>query len=83
MKVIALASLLAIGAVAFGGASGESVAREPGQPTQQSKAATPSRDWVGKTAKGFALPSIDGTTIDVGRVLGTRPVVLVFYRGVW
>ncbi len=83
MKPIALISMLAIGAVAFGDASGESVAREPGEPTQQSKAAASSGNWVGKTAKGFALPSIDGKTIDVGKALGKQPVVLVFYRGVW
>jgi hypothetical protein len=39
--------------------------------------------WIGKTAEGFSLPGIDGKVVDVGKVLGTRPVVLVFYRGVW
>jgi hypothetical protein len=39
--------------------------------------------WVGKTAAGFALPGVDGKIVDVGKVLGTRPVVLVFYRGNW
>jgi hypothetical protein len=39
--------------------------------------------WIGKTAAGFVLPGIDGKPVDVGQVLGTKPVVLVFYRGVW
>jgi hypothetical protein len=42
-----------------------------------------SRDWIGKTAPSFSLPDTDGKTIDVSKVLGTKPVVLVFYRGVW
>lgn len=46
-------------------------------------ASTLSGEWLGKTAKGFALPDAEGTVIDVGKVLGARPVVLVFYRGVW
>ena len=39
--------------------------------------------WVGKKAKGFTLPGIDGKPVDLGKDLGKRPVVLVFYRGVW
>lgn len=39
--------------------------------------------WVGKTAQPFTLTSSDGKATDLGRVIGTRPVVLVFYRGVW
>jgi hypothetical protein len=39
--------------------------------------------WVGKTAAPFKLPGTDGKQVDVGRALGKRPVVLVFYRGVW
>ena len=39
--------------------------------------------WVGKTAAGFALPGVDGKSVEVGKVLGTRPVVLIFYRGNW
>jgi len=39
--------------------------------------------WIGKTAAGFALPGVDGRTVDVGKVLGTKPVVLIFYRGNW
>lgn len=39
--------------------------------------------WVGKTAQPFALPDTAGKTVDMGRVIGTRPVVLIFYRGVW
>ncbi len=39
--------------------------------------------WVGKKAKAFTLPGIDGKPVDVAKSLGKRPVVLVFYRGVW
>ncbi len=39
--------------------------------------------WVGKTAQPFTLASSDGKTTDLSDVIGTRPVVLVFYRGVW
>ncbi len=41
------------------------------------------KTWVGKKAKGFTLPGIDGKVVDVARNLGKRPIVLVFYRGVW
>ena len=39
--------------------------------------------FVGKTAEGFTLPGLDGKTVDVGTIIGEKPVVLVFYRGVW
>ena len=39
--------------------------------------------WVGKAAAPFTLPDSDGKTTDLGKVLGTRPVVLIFYRGAW
>jgi len=39
--------------------------------------------WVGKAAAPFTLTSSDGKAVDLSRVLGTKPVVLVFYRGVW
>ncbi len=39
--------------------------------------------WVGKKAKGFLLPGIDGKPVNIAKSLGKRPVVLVFYRGVW
>ena len=39
--------------------------------------------WVGKTAAPFTLTSSDGKAVDMGKVIGTRPVVLIFYRGVW
>jgi hypothetical protein len=39
--------------------------------------------WVGKKAKAFTLPGIDGKPVNIARDLGKRPVVLVFYRGVW
>jgi len=39
--------------------------------------------WVGKAAQPFTLTSSDGKATDLSKVIGTRPVVLVFYRGVW
>ncbi len=39
--------------------------------------------WIGKTAQPFTLISSEGKTTNLGHVIGTRPVVLVFYRGVW
>lgn len=57
-------------------------------PTAEAPAATAAAGdrtggWVGKTAAGFALPGVDGRIVDVGKVLGTKPVVLIFYRGNW
>ena len=43
----------------------------------------PAGKWTGKTAEGFTLPDVNGKRVDVGKALGTKPVVLVFYRGVW
>ena len=42
-----------------------------------------SGDWVGKTAQPFTCTDSDGKTVDLSKVLGMRPVVLIFYRGVW
>ena len=39
--------------------------------------------WVGRSAPAFTLPSSAGTSVDLGKVFGTKPVVLIFYRGVW
>jgi len=40
-------------------------------------------NWVGKTARPFAPTDSDGKAVDLSRVIGTRPVVLIFYRGAW
>lgn len=40
-------------------------------------------DWVGRTAPASTLPDSHGALVDLSKVIGTRPVVLVFYRGVW
>ena len=45
--------------------------------------AKPSGHWIGRTAKPFALRDTRGTLVDMAKVIGTRPVVLIFYRGVW
>lgn len=39
--------------------------------------------WVGKTARPFTLSDSEGKRVDLGKVIGTRPVVLIFYRGAW
>lgn len=39
--------------------------------------------WVGKAAQPFMLTSSAGKATDLSRVLGARPVALVFCRGVW
>lgn len=65
--------------------SGETAAG-PGQQSNAvtSSAATDSAGgWIGKAAPGFSLTDTNGKTVDVGKIIGTRPVILVFYRGVW
>jgi hypothetical protein len=52
-------------------------------PAAQAGSADHTGGWFGKPAAGFALPGVDGKSVDVGKVLGTKPVVLVFYRGNW
>ena len=63
-----------------------SVNAESGVPQIQ-QAKTTQTDFsggqVGKTASAFALPDADGKMVDLKTVLGTKPVVLVFYRGNW
>lgn len=39
--------------------------------------------WQGKSAAGFALTDLNGKKQDVSKEIGRRPVVLVFYRGIW
>lgn len=39
--------------------------------------------WIGNEAKSEAVENEKGETVALGEVFGTRPVVLVFYRGVW
>lgn len=55
----------------------------PKPPTAIMDTTDHSGGWVGKAAQPFALPNAAGKTVDLGRVIGTRPVVLIFYRGVW
>ena len=53
------------------------------QSAQDKVEAESAKTWVGKKAKGFTLPGTDGKSVDVSKKLGKRPIVLVFYRGVW
>jgi peroxiredoxin len=39
--------------------------------------------WIGHPAPVFTLPSSQGSNVDTGKAFGTRPVVLIFYRGIW
>ncbi len=39
--------------------------------------------FVGRPAPAFTLTDNHGKSADLGKVLGTKPVVLIFYRGVW
>ncbi|MGE0001998.1 MAG: hypothetical protein AB7F50_11730 [Fimbriimonadaceae bacterium] len=39
--------------------------------------------WIGIEAKFEAVENEKGETVALGEVFGSRPVVLVFYRGVW
>jgi len=38
---------------------------------------------LGKAARSVALKSTDGKMVDPGRSFGKKPVVLIFYKGVW
>lgn len=39
--------------------------------------------WVGKTAKAVPVVDIAGKKVDLAKEFGKRPVVVVFYRGIW
>jgi len=39
--------------------------------------------WIGKTAKAVPVVDMAGNKVDLAKEFGKRPVVLVFYRGVW
>ncbi len=52
-------------------------------PASPAAAEATSGGWVGRTASAFTLPDSHGAPVDLSKVIGTRPVVLVFYRGVW
>ncbi|GAB4455472.1 MAG: hypothetical protein OHK0029_11640 [Armatimonadaceae bacterium] len=41
------------------------------------------QEWVGRVAPSFVLPDTEGNEVNLAAVLGQKPVVLVFYRGVW
>ena len=72
----AVAVLIVVGCV-----SRQTTAGPPA--TDQTAAVPGGAEWIGKKAAGFVLPDSGGKTVDVGKVIGVRPVVLVFYRGVW
>lgn len=60
-----------------------SMAISSGQGGQNAVETESAKVWVGKKAKGFTLPGVDGKPVDVAKSIGRRPVVLIFYRGVW
>jgi peroxiredoxin len=39
--------------------------------------------WVGKAPKTAVLKASDGKSVDLAKVYGKQPVVVVIYRGVW
>ena len=41
------------------------------------------RDAVGKKAPLFKLIDSKGNEVDLAKVVGKKPIVLVFYRGNW
>ncbi len=53
------------------------------QNEQKTVATASAKDWVGKTAAPFSLPGIDGATVDLSKMIGKSPIVLIFYRGNW
>ena len=46
-------------------------------------AADTTAGWIGQNAPAFTLPSSTGAPVDMGKAFGTKPVVLIFYRGIW
>ena len=68
---IALCALTAVGVVSCT------------QNEQKTVATASAKDWVGKTAAPFSLPGIDGATVDLSKMIGKSPIVLIFYRGNW
>ncbi len=84
-----LSSLLALGMLTFTFAcepqAEQAVASGGSQPpaTAPTTSADMTGGWIGKTAPNFSLPDADGKVVDVGKILGTKPVLLVFYRGNW
>ena len=39
--------------------------------------------WIGTQAKSEIVKNEDGADVDLSKQFGKRPVVMVFYRGVW
>ncbi len=39
--------------------------------------------WVGTEPKWVAINDSTGKSVDLSKEFGKRPIVLVFYRGVW
>ncbi len=39
--------------------------------------------WIGTPAKSEIVKNEDGADVDLSKQFGKRPVVMVFYRGVW
>ncbi len=39
--------------------------------------------WVGKSAKSVPVVDMAGNKVDLSKEFGKRPVVVVFYRGIW
>ena len=86
-KRMFLSSLLALGLLTLTVSCGQQIGQADAAPGQQTPAGSAVPDltggWIGKTAPGFSLPDADSKTVDVGKIIGKKPVILIFYRGVW
>ena len=85
IKSPTLAALLVLAALPLWAGPMPSVpsAAPAGRPQALMDTEDHSGGWVGKTAQPFTRTDSDGKTVDLSKVFGTRPVVLIFYRGVW
>ena len=81
-----LLALLLVGLPVLGGGcrpSGEATETSGDSASHVASGQEAAKKWVGKAAAGFILPDPAGKEVDVSQEIGKRPIVLVFYRGVW
>ncbi len=51
--------------------------------TASAQSASKTAAWVGTEPKWVAINDSTGKSVDLSNDFGKRPIVLVFYRGVW
>ncbi|HEY3412381.1 MAG TPA: hypothetical protein VGM51_04885 [Armatimonadota bacterium] len=59
------------------------LAAQPGYTQKPAGTDSAPKSLTGRKAAAFSLPDEDGRKVDIGRIMGRKPIVLVFYRGVW